>query len=101
MSFLPKELIKEAMQLEGVSYRHIDHSKFDKEKYYTILNKLLEHTRKYLTTKSIASYLLNTVNYAGTGNILYLSAEPRPDYMRCLLLIGLKEFCNYQGTQII
>ena len=54
MHFLPRELIKEAMNLEGVSYLHIDHSKFDKEKYFEILGKLLEHTRKYLTTQAMA-----------------------------------------------
>lgn len=91
MHFLPKELIKEAMNLEGVSYLKIDHSKFNKTKYYEILNKLLAHTRKYLTTKNMANYLLKTVNYSGDGNILFLSNDPYPDYMRCLTLIGLKE----------
>jgi len=51
MAFLPKELIKEAMNLPGVSYLSINHKKFNKVKYYEILNKLLEHTRQYLTIK--------------------------------------------------
>ena len=91
MRFLPKELIKEAMNLEGVSYLHIDHTKFNRAKYYEILEKLLEHTRNYLTTRSMASYLLRTMNYAGNGKILYLSYDISPDYQRCLTLIGLKE----------
>lgn len=91
MTFLPKELIKEAMNLEGVSYLSIDHSKFDKKKYNQILEKLLDHTRTYLTTKAMASYVLNTVDYVGEGKILYLSNDFQPDYLRCLLLIGLKE----------
>lgn len=91
MCFLPRELIKEAMNLEGVSYLRIDHEKFDRTKYQAILNKLLEHTRKYLTTRAMAKYLLNTVHYEGNGKILYLSRDPYPDYMRCLTLIGLKE----------
>jgi len=91
MTFLPKELIKEAMNLEGVSYGHIDHSKFDQVKYNTILKKLLAHTRRYLTTKEMASYLLKRVGYTGKGKILFLSSSPHVDYQRCLTLIGLKE----------
>lgn len=91
MCFLPKKLIKEAMNLEGVSYLHIDHTKFNRTRYYEILHQLLEHTRKRLTTRSMASYLLKTVKYSGAGNILYLSYDTSPDYQRCLTLIGLKE----------
>ena len=91
MYFLPKDLIKEAMSLDGVYYLKIDHSKFDEKKYYSILNRLLEHTRKYLTTRNIARYFLETINYTGAGKILLLSGITGPDYMRTLLLIGLKE----------
>lgn len=98
MPFLPRELIKEAMNLEGVSYLHIDHSKFNRERYDQILNKLLEHTRKYLTTKQIAKYILDTVNYSGKGKILFLSGSVEPDYLRCTTLIGLKELL---GNRIV
>jgi hypothetical protein len=91
MAFLPKELILEAMHLEGVSDRGIDYSRFNRKQYDEILNKLLEHTRKYLTTRSIANHLLNSVAYTGTGKILFLTNETTPDYLRCLTLIGLKE----------
>jgi hypothetical protein len=98
MYFLPKDLIKEAMSLEGVSYLGIDHSRFDKNKYYSILNKLLDYTRKYLTTKSIAQYFLDTINYSGQGKILLLTEITMPGYMQTLLLIGLKELL---GDKII
>lgn len=98
MQFLPKELIKEAMSLEGLSYPNIDHTKFNKTKYYAILNQILEHTRKYLTAKSMASYLLKTINYSGNGNILYLTQDIFPDYQRCTILIGLKEL--FQGNVV-
>ena len=91
MTLLPKALIKEAMQLPGVSYLNIDHSKFDPAKYYAILNQLLEYTRKHLTTKNMAAHLLDTIHYSGKGKILYLSNNPDPDYMRCVTLVGLKE----------
>jgi hypothetical protein len=91
MHLLPRELIKEAMNLEGVSYLHIDHTKFNREKYNEILNKLLAHTRQYLTTRNMAKYLLNKVNYTGKGKILFLSGNTDPDYLRETTLIGLKE----------
>ena len=91
MYFLPRELIKEAMNLDSILYLNIDHSKFDRSKYFEILNKLLAYTRKYLTTRAMANYFLNTIHYEETGKILYLSYDLWPDYMRCLLLTGLKE----------
>lgn len=98
MPFLPRELIKKAMNLEGVSYLTIDHSKFDRLRYNEILTELLEHTRKHLTTKQMSKYLLEKVGYRGNGKILYLSQDPAPDYLRCLTLIGLKE--NFQGRVV-
>lgn len=98
MIFLPKELIKEAMKLAGVSYLNINHHQFDKSKYYDLLNRLLEHTRTYLSTKAIARYILDTIHYTGQGKILYLSNEISPDYLRETVLIGLKELL---GDRII
>jgi hypothetical protein len=99
MYLLPKELIKEAMNLEGVSYLQIDHSKFNYKRYYEILDELLEYTRNHLTIKSMANYLLRTVDYSGIGKILYLSQDPGPDYLRCLMLAGLKELLG--GDRVI
>lgn len=90
MAFFSKDLILEAMHLDGVSYLHIDHSKFNKQKYEDILRRLLEHTRSYLTSRKIAEYLLTSVDYAG-GKVLFLTEDVSPDYLRCLTLIGLKE----------
>jgi len=91
MSFLPKKLILEAMHLEGVSYLKIDHKKFNKKRYYEILHELLEYTKKYLTTKNMAHYILEKIKYQGNGNILFLSKDCSADYMRDLTLIGFKE----------
>lgn len=91
MHLLPRKLILEAMNLDGVSYLKIDHEKFDRDKYFEILTKLLEYTREHLSTKSMARYLLKAINYSGDGNILFLSPDPKPDYLRCLTLTGLKE----------
>lgn len=91
MTFLPKELIKEAMNLKGVSYLKIDHRLFDTKKYYEILNKLWDYTQKFLTTRALGEYVLKKMNYKGEGTVLFLSEKQAPDYMRCLTLIGLKE----------
>lgn len=98
MYFLPKELILEAMHLEGVFYRHIDHTKFNTEKYCAILHEILQHTRHHLSTKQMASYLLNSINYSGSGNILFLSQNTLVEYLRDLMLIGLKELL---GNRVI
>lgn len=94
MHLLPKELIKQAMRLEGVSYGKIDHTKFDKKKYYEILHKLLEHTKQYLTTRSMATYFLQKIRYTGNGPILFLGTNDAEDYLKLCLLIGLKEIYN-------
>jgi hypothetical protein len=91
MTFLPKDLILEAMHLEGVSYLQIDHSKFDLAKYYDILNRLIQHTREHLTTKKMAEYVLNKIGYTGSGKILFLTNDLSPDYLRCTILTGFKE----------
>ena len=90
LAFFPRELIREAMHLEGVSYLHIDHSKFNLAKYYDILNRLISYTREHFTCRKMAEYILKTVHYGG-GKILFLSQKPGADYLRCLTLIGFKE----------
>lgn len=91
LTFFPKELILEAMHLPGVSYLQIDHSQFDKKRYEEILEKLLDHTRKHLSCRAIANYLLKQSNYSNNGSILFLSGDLYPDYLRCLTFVGLRQ----------
>lgn len=98
MPFLPKDLILEAMHLPGVSYMKIDHSQFDIERYYELLTQIIDHTQKYLSSAAMAKYLLEKVNYKGSGKILFLSANTAPDYLPICTLIGLKE---YLGDRVI
>jgi len=91
MTLLPKELILEAMHLEGVSCGKIDHSKFNIKRYYEIVNELIAFTREHLTTRKMAQHLLDTMQYKGNGTVLFISEDSRPDYMRCLTLAGLKQ----------
>ncbi len=89
--FFPKELVKEAMRLPGVSYLKIDHELFDIEQYKAMLEKLLDYTRKHLTTKAMAQYLLKTLNYSGSGKVLFLTGHSGVDYLQFLIGGGLKE----------
>lgn len=89
MTFLPKKLIIEAMNIEGVENGKINHDIFDKQKYFEILSKLLEHTRKFLTVNFLAKYIILKLNYP-PQKILMLNGDIKPDYQRCLLAIGLR-----------
>jgi hypothetical protein len=93
----PKELIKEAMNLPGVSENTIDFGKFPKDRYYEILKKLMLYTKEHLTTKSLAQYVLEKAHIKQSDKILFLSGDSSPDYQRCLLLNGLK---NLMDTKV-
>ncbi|MBF8263346.1 MAG: hypothetical protein HW387_1011 [Parachlamydiales bacterium] len=91
LTFFPKELVLEGMNMAGISYPEIDFQQFDTSKYKKIVAELLEFTRKHLTTKKIAQYLLEELQYSKSGTILYLSGELYPNYLHNLTLIGLKQ----------
>jgi len=92
MTFLPKNLLKEAFIL----YDKIGETKFNDLDQQILIdceeltNKLLTHTREHLTTKHIANYILNITNNKFVKNILYLSGDTSPDYLRCVTLHGFK-----------
>jgi len=52
LSHFPKELLLEARELDN---------NFDEQKYYVILDKVFEHTKQYLTTKSLAKYIISKI----------------------------------------
>jgi hypothetical protein len=99
--FFPKELVQEAMALPGVSYLEIDHTQFPEERYREILNQLLVHTRKYLTTRETALYVLNALHYSGQGSVLFLSGEEEIDYLQYLMGIGLKECLRERLVDVV
>ncbi len=53
LTHLSKELLLEARELTN---------DFDVEKYHVIQRELFEHTKKYLTTKSMAKYIMDEIN---------------------------------------
>jgi len=56
----PKDLVFEAMHLPGVDYanRKIDRSIFDVLRYCDIRDRLLDYTKQYLTTDTLADYFI-------------------------------------------
>lgn len=90
LNFFPKDLIKKGNKI----YLKYSDKKLDdaqKEKCFNLINKQLSYLRENLTTKKIAEYILNKTNKKEVKSILFLSEDPRPDYLRCLTLHGFKE----------
>ena len=101
LSQFPKALLARARDLPGVdaTLEAIDSSIFNEEEYYCLAETLLNYTREYLTTRSVAEYVLETVrgNEKEAGEvkkILYLSGHTGADYVRDMLLHGLKELMS-------
>jgi FkbM family methyltransferase len=74
------------------NYKHINEFTNDElNECYNLISKLLDFTRQHLTTNKIATYILNQTNFNNVSNILYLSCDTNPDYLRCITLHGFKE----------
>ena len=93
MVFLPKELIIQGIILYNNKFNNKKIDELTEEtinKYNILRTKLLDHTKKYLTTEKMSQYILNQTNFRGCKKILYLSGNVNPDYLRCLMLHGFK-----------
>ena len=93
MTLLPKELIIEGNKLYNnkFMYKQINELGDEEINEYNILReKLLDHTRKYLTTHKMAEYILEKTNFRTVKKVLYLSGDVNPDYLRCVTLHGFK-----------
>jgi hypothetical protein len=92
MYLLPKELFFEGNKL----YDKLKHKKINELTEEEIIEcnllieKLLTYLRNNLTTDKLASYILKKTNNKNVENILYLSKDLYPDYLRCLTLHGFK-----------
>ncbi len=93
MTMFPKDSIKQAMSLPGVSRGSIDMQKFSVQRYEALRQEIYQDTLFNLSCRNIANYVLNTVDSKWPKRIpkiLFISGENLPDYQRCLLLIGFK-----------
>ena len=82
MTHYPLDLLKEIYKEDLIN-------KWNEEKYNCYVNRLLEWTENNLSSLSMAQYILNKTGHQGIKNLLFIS-EGRPDYLRCMTLIGFK-----------
>lgn len=64
--------------------------------YQELAAAFLEHTKKYLTCTSLASYALNVTGHANNAKVLFISDNEETDYLRDGLLYGLKRLLGDQ-----
>ena len=86
MSTWPKHL-----QLEVNRFYHECRGNIDVDRWKSLMERFIDHMRKHLTTRSMAEYILNTVGFDHASKVLFLSGFIPPDYLRDLILHGLKE----------
>ena len=92
MTLFPKDLIikgneiyEEICRTDGRILHHL------LPDCYELIQQLLDYMKTHLTTRSMASYILEKSGHSEAKKILYLSNDISPDYLRCLTLHGLKE----------
>ena len=95
MALLPKDMIIEGNELyrryKDIRYKDIKLDYSFNRLYTDLSRRMLEYTKKHLTTKIMARYILDTVCKPNAKKILFLSEYMDPDYLRCLTLEGFKE----------
>jgi hypothetical protein len=124
MSSLPKELLLKARSLPGkalpfcvkclmlttlisttwcwpgIQDLDIDLDVFDRKAYYELACRALEYTRSHLTTRAVASYVLEAMGVADARRVLMLSASGYDaDYMRDTVMHGLRELKGLGFTE--
>lgn len=91
MTFLPKKLILEAMNLLGVYNNTIDFDLFDKEAYFKLRDQIYYETKQHCTNTAMAAYTLNILRkntLINVDKVLFLSPDSEPDYMKSTILPG-------------
>jgi hypothetical protein len=125
LAALPKSLLKEALEMPGVSYlgalnsripvnreyidprprvrMHLNYVKvgkidwnvFNTSKYFDLADRVLDHTQKYLSTRSMMAYVLNAVGYEEPKHVLFF-IRPQHDYLAIMAEQGLSDLgINY------
>lgn len=101
MTRFPKKTVQEIMKQYNHVFEMANKSSEEErllqsenfqEQYKKVIHDLLEYTRKFLTTKATAQYILHTIKCDKTNpSVLYLGDSLYPDYLRCLTLHGFKD----------
>lgn len=95
LTTLPKELI---LQSNLLYFQILDSGltpEYEKQ-CINIINNLLRIARDKMTCIATAKYVLDTIKQTNCNNILYLSGNTDPDYLRCMTLIGFKQLLGSQ-----
>mmetsp|Transcript_26179 Transcript_26179/g.61389 ORF Transcript_26179/g.61389 Transcript_26179/m.61389 type:complete len:246 (+) Transcript_26179:181-918(+) len=99
LRMFPRRMLMEARSLPGVSIVTdgaaeptvtIDRSLFDEVAYLDLAYRLLDFTKRHLTSRSIAQYVLDTAGHSNATKVLVLSSASGEDYVRDFLVHGLK-----------
>ncbi len=93
MVSFPKELVKQgnALYLEARNYTIHTLPPHLRQQCDTLIEALLDYTRRHLTTKRIAEYILAASGHQNAKRVAFLSGSLYSDYLRCLCLHGFKE----------
>jgi hypothetical protein len=86
MTHFPKEIVAKAMASDSPE---------------VYIPELLEYTRKHLTCRAMAQYVLDTVGCPSPKRVLFLGSNPGPDYLRCLTLIGMKQILGSECVESV
>lgn len=97
MTHFPKEIIQETNKLyvKMRDEKDLESEDYKKciQKCNEYIEKLLDYTRKHLTTRAMATYMLEKAGFDvnHVKRVLILSEKTEVDYLRCLTVEGLKD----------
>eukprot|EP01065_Artemidia_motanka_P000173 TRINITY_DN10068_c0_g1_i1.p1 TRINITY_DN10068_c0_g1~~TRINITY_DN10068_c0_g1_i1.p1 ORF type:complete len:671 (+),score=189.06 TRINITY_DN10068_c0_g1_i1:1038-3050(+) len=86
---LPKRLLLEARDLPGVHFNCsqtrvvIDHSVFPHARYDQLLEELLAHARRWMTSEAVARFVLAAAGVPNPRRVLFLNAYRHPKEGGC------------------
>jgi hypothetical protein len=90
--FIPKRFLDGVRNAKGVHVGWLDHNLFAADGYQRVVNYLLQYTKKHLTTKAIANYMLATTGKEVRKILVLGFGQSEGDYLLQQSLIhGLKE----------
>lgn len=91
MALLPKKLFAEGNELfHRLGARKIEAlTSSELVLCNTHISKIIDYTRRHLTTCIMANYILEKSNHTNVSKILYIGID-KPDYLSVLILHGLK-----------
>ena len=106
MQFYPKDHFLRAKKIEGVAHNgpfldpnsfSVDIEKINFTEYYDVANQILEHSRRHLTTRAMAEYVLKAVKHRSPRKAL-MASSCVDDYLQDSMLHGLK---TVLGTKLV